>query len=66
MQADRINQWLLTEARSLPGLKALSDELMAQLRSEGLDFCRFTIGYQTLHPEVAALAFYWDLNYEET
>lgn len=65
MQAERINAWLRTDARALPDLKALSAGLMVQLRSEGLDFCRFSIGYQTLHPEVAALAFYWDLNMDE-
>lgn len=65
MNADRINQWLLREARTMPDLKALSAGLMDQFRAEGLDFCRYSIGYQTLHPEVAALAFYWDHNMEE-
>jgi adenylate cyclase len=65
MNADRINSWLLREARSLPDLKALSAGLMDQFRAEGLEFVRFSIGYQTLHPEVAALAFYWDHTMEE-
>lgn len=65
MDAERINRWLLTEARAQPDLKQLSAALMEQFRSEALDFCRFSIGYQTLHPEVAALAFYWDLNMDE-
>ena len=65
MQAERINAWLLNEARSLSNLKALATGLMEQFRREGLDFCRFSMGYQTLHPEVAAMAFYWDDTHDE-
>lgn len=60
MDPDSVNRWLLKEARSIPEMIDFTEQFRRRLLEAGLDFSRFSIGYQTLHPEVAALAFGWE------
>lgn len=60
MDHEAVSRWLLTEAASIAEMIDFTDAFRKQLLSAGLDFERFSLGYQTLHPEVAALAYGWE------
>ncbi len=44
----------------MPNMPEFAEQFRLQLLAAGLDFARFSLSYQTLHPEVAALAFFWN------
>ena len=60
MDHQAVSHWLLNQAREMPDMTTFTEQFRQQLLAAGLDFQRFSLGYQTLHPEVAALAFAWE------
>ncbi|WP_416899341.1 MAG: adenylate/guanylate cyclase domain-containing protein [Minwuia sp.] len=60
MDHEAVADWLLSRAREMPDMLTFAEQFRQRLLEAGLDFQRFSLGYQTLHPEIAALAFVWE------
>ncbi|MGH6962118.1 MAG: adenylate/guanylate cyclase domain-containing protein [Dongiaceae bacterium] len=56
---DAVAQWLLHDARGLPGTREVVGSLCERLIADGFPLYRMFVTTQTLHPEVAAIGSQW-------
>ncbi len=54
-----IADWLVREARDLPGTAAVVGGLCRRLAGEGIDIYRLFVSIRTLHPQVIAIGYHW-------
>lgn len=55
----QISAWMLDQGRAATDMPGLIEGLIGSIRDAGIPIERFTLGQRTLHPEVAALSFFW-------
>ncbi len=58
----KITTWLLDQGRAAGDMAELLSGLINSVRDAGIPLERVTLGQRTLHPEVAAISYFWSLD----